>query len=190
MIVIDDNICFKYDLEADDLIKLLVISRRINLQDTKYLESKKLLANGVFGIELTDKGKQIADSIICRSVTGDNGVIGRIDLLVPRLQEIFPEGKKPGTNYYWRGNKTDIRKRLISFFKRYNNYTDEQIIKATEKYVSSFNGNYDYMRLLMYFIWKVNIQDGIQTCVSNLSDYIENDGKEGSSNSEWTVNVK
>ena len=44
---------------------------------------------------------------------------------------------------------------MQKFFKLYGNkYTDEQILKATQDYVSSFNGNYSYMRVLKYFILK------------------------------------
>ena len=93
-------------------------------------------------------------------------------------------------NYYYKGNIEDIRKKLQSFFLRYPNYTDEQIIIATQKYINSMNGDYTYLKLLKYFIWKSEVKDGEQVVTSILSDYIENEGQEDNLRNDWTSTLR
>ena len=117
----------------------------------------------------------------------------KLDTLASQLMEIFPKGKKEGTTSYWRGNRKEIRERLQKFFKLYGNkYTDEQILKATQDYVSSFNGNYSYMRVLKYFIWaeKVNKAGEVES-TSDLLTFIENAEQENSSlDNDWSAELR
>ena len=68
-------------------------------------------------------------------------------------------------------------------------YTDDQIIAAARKYVASFNGDYKYMRLLKYFIWKNDAkrtEEGLSVeQVSDLATFIENADQEDLRN-DWT----
>lgn len=118
-----------------------------------------------------------------------------LDTLASQLMEIFPKGKKEGTTSYWRGNRKEIRERLQKFFKLYGNkYTDEQILKATQDYVSSFNGNYSYMRVLKYFILKderKSDEEGklIVQQVSDLATFIENAEDLDPVRNDWTSNL-
>ena len=68
-------------------------------------------------------------------------------------------------------------------------YTDEQIINATQKYINSFNGNYTYLKLLKYFIWKDERLKG-ESVQSLLADFIENESSEDTTNTDWTVELK
>ena len=68
-------------------------------------------------------------------------------------------------------------------------YTDEQIINATQKYINSFNGNYTYLKLLKYFIWKDERLKG-ESVQSLLADFIENESAEDTTSSDWTVELK
>ena len=43
---------------------------------------------------------------------------------------------------------------------KYGDHTDKEIIDATKSYVNSFNGDYRYMQLLKYFIWKNKVTGG------------------------------
>ena len=76
--------------------------------------------------------------------------------------------------------KREISLRLKKFFKLYDNtYTDEQILTAAKNYVETFNGQYNYMRVLKYFIWKdekkLTEDEKIQVVeISDLANYIEN----------------
>lgn len=103
-------------------------------------------------ISLTDTGVYVAESVMAESNTTSSG--DRYTQLAEKLREIFPAGKKPGYAYTWRDSVSCIADRLKKFFMKYGEYTDEQVIEATKNYVASFNGNYTYMQLLKYFIWK------------------------------------
>lgn len=76
--------------------------------------------------------------------------------LAEALRELYPSGKKGGT-YYWRGSRNEIKKKLHVFYKKHGtDYTSEQILDATKRYINSFDDN-DFdkaMMLLKYFIEK------------------------------------
>lgn len=118
----------------------------------------------------------------------------RLNILAAKLMEIYPKGKKEGTAYYWRGNRKEIRERLQKFFKLYGEkYSDEEIIKATKAYVTSFNGNYAFMRILKYFIIKdekTENEEGkvVTNQISDLATFIENEGQEDER--EWNLELK
>ena len=108
--------------------------------------------------------------------------------LADTLRNIYPAGKKSGTNDYWRDSTKIISQRLAMFFKKYGDkYTNEDIVKATQNYVTSFNGNYQYMRLLKYFIYKKDREAGDET--SQLASYLDNAGEESLQDIDWTSNL-
>ena len=107
--------------------------------------------------------------------------IDKLGTLADKLRNLFPEGRKNGGNYYWRDSTEIIKGRLATFFKRYGEkFTDEQIVEATENYVKSFNGNYQYMQLLKYFIFK----DDNSQLLSYLSNL-----KGEQKDQDWTTNI-
>ena len=112
--------------------------------------------------------------------------------LATKLKEIFPKGKKDGTNYYWADGVALIVRRLKLFFKKYGDgYTSEQIVQAAEKYVQGFNGNYQYMKLLKYFIFKEKVgANGEVEGESDLISYIENAGQEETLRNDWTTTLR
>ena len=104
-------------------------------------------------VSLTQTGEYLAEKIMADSNAGSNSD-DRCNALADKLREIFPAGKKPGYAYTWRDSTSCIADRLKKFFLKYGDYRDEDIIRVTKEYVDSFNGNYQYMQLLKYFIWK------------------------------------
>ena len=133
----------------------------------------------------SDKGVALANELVADSEEAIIAKKDEIKELAIKLMEIYPEGKMPGTSYYYRGNKTDIIKKLKSFYKRYGTeYTSTQIIEATKKFIQSFNGNYTYLKLLKYFIWKDEIRDREVIQTSILADYLEN--KNTIVNNNWS----
>ena len=133
----------------------------------------------------SDKGVALANELVADSEEAIIAKKDEIKELAIKLMEIYPEGKMPGTSYYYRGNKADIIKKLKSFYKRYGTeYTSTQIIEATKKYIQSFNGNYTYLKLLKYFIWKDEIRDREVIQTSILADYLEN--KNTTINNNWS----
>ena len=139
---------------------------------------------------LMDKAEELLTKIIINSDSNVTKRSTNIEELADKLRDIYPNGKIFNTNYYYRGNKGDIVNKLKTFFKRYGTkYTDEQIISATQKYVNSFNGNYTYLKLLKYFIWKDERLKG-ESVQSLLADFIENESAEDTTNNDWTVELK
>ena len=139
---------------------------------------------------LMDKAEELLTKIIINS---DSNVTKRstsIEELADKLRNIYPNGKIINSNYYYRCNRQDIINKLKTFFKMYGTkYTDEQIINATQKYIDSFNGNYTYLKLLKYFIWKDERLKG-ESVQSLLADFIENESAEDTTSSDWTVELK
>lgn len=142
------------------------------------------------GWRLTKKGTEVLDSVILDSDKQQEPQ-DKLTILATRLKEIFPKGKKEGTNYYWAEGVALIVRRLKLFFKKYgNDFTTEQIVQAAEKYVQGFNGNYQYMRLLKYFIFKEKVgANGEIEGDSELISYIENAGQEEDLRSDWTSSL-
>ena len=184
-------------ITIDEALLMLVIHNKVNLESAeKALIQKGLITaerNDLFqqvGWRLTNKGTEVLDSVIMDS-DKEQEPQDRLIQLATRLKEIFPKGKKDGTNYYWTEGVALIVRRLKLFFRKYGNkFTDEQIIQAAEKYVQGFNGNYQYMRLLKYFIFKEKVgANGEVEGDSELINYIENVGQEENLRDDWTSSL-
>lgn len=136
---------------------------------------------------LTDKAKALLENVNLDSMDAGKPKTRDLESLAAKLKGVFPKGKKPGTAQYWAEGTALIVKRLRVFFKKYGeDYTDEQIISAAEKYVKSFNGNYSYMRTLKYFIWaeKPNKAGEVES-TSDLLTFMENSDEEGNIGFNW-----
>lgn len=198
--VIDDTVCEKYNLTAQQVFILLALQCQNDKLYEDLIEKGLITKCNCSLFELNkkysviNKGINLCNSVLLDSSKDTKKTINIVNLryqnLAIKLRDIYPKGKMPGTNYYYKGNVEDIRKKLQSFFLRYPNYTDEQIITATQKYINSMNGDYTYLKLLKYFIWKSEIKDGEQVVTSILSDYIENEGQEDNINNDWTSKLK
>lgn len=185
-------------ITIDEALLMLVIHNKANLEGAeRALIQKGLITaerNDLFqqvGWRLTNKGTEVLDSVIMDS-DKEQGPQDRLIQLATKLKEIFPKGKKDGTNYYWADGVALIVRRLKLFFKKYGNkFTDEQIIQAAEKYVQGFNGNYQYMRLLKYFIFKEKVgANGEVEGDSELISYIENAGQEEDLRNDWATTLR
>lgn len=185
-------------ITIDEALLMLVIHNKANLERAeKALIQKGLITaerNDLFqqvGWRLTNKGTEVLDSVIMDS-DKEQEPQDRLIQLATRLKEIFPKGKKDGTNYYWTEGVALIVRRLKLFFRKYGNkFTDEQIIQAAEKYVQGFNGSYQYMRLLKYFIFKEKVgANGEVEGDSELINYIENAGQEEDLRNDWATTLR
>lgn len=188
----------KNNISIGEVLLLLSIHNNVDLD----LAQKELIKKGYItanmndlfqqiGWRLTNKGAEIIDSVIIDSDKNQQPE-DKLVQLATRLKEIFPKGKKDGTNYYWADGVALIVRRLKLFFKKYGDaYSDEQIIQATLKYVEGFNGNYTYMRLLKYFIFKEKIgAAGEVEGDSELISYIENVDQTDNFKNDWTSTLK
>ena len=190
--------CQKNNISLAEALLMLAIHNNADLDAAQ----KELIKKGYItanrddlfqqvGWRLTNKGTEVIDSVIVDSDKKQEPN-DRLVQLATRLKEIFPKGKKDDTNYYWADGVALIVRRLKLFFKKYGNtYTDEQIIQATSKYVEGFNGNYTYMRLLKYFIFKEKVgAAGEVEGDSELISYIENFGQEDTLSRDWNTELR
>ena len=170
-VVIDDKVIEKHGLSVNEFLLLLSTinmptdEEATSLTEEKFLVSFHPIKHKYF---ITQKGRQLVIDIL-----NDNQGIEEkksIDSLASKMQELYPKGKKAGTNYYWRGNLPEIKQKLSVFFKRYGEYPEEIVLKATENFIASFKEEYRFMPLLKYFIWKNQDEDK----KSDLLTWIEN----------------
>lgn len=196
-ITINEKICADNGMELSELLALLLIKTEVNISELfSSMENKKMIKKDIFNNYLIS---QRFDDIACNILLDsdkDSQSPERIENLALKLMKIFPPEKKAGTCHYFRGNKKDISLKLKKFFKLYGNkYTDEQILEAAKKYVDSFNGNYQFMRILKYFIWKDERKidsegKGYIEETSDLATYIENVKANEPSENNWTMNLR
>lgn len=141
--------------------------------------------------EITRGGIELVEQVLLNSEFKGNDITeDRFEKLARQLRKLYPAGRKPGTNYQWRDSNTIIAKKLKALVKKYgDNFTDEEAIAATQKYIESFNGDYRYMQLLKYFISKKKIIDGEIEETSQLLSFIENKDSEDINN-DWTVELR
>lgn len=193
-IEIDESVCNKYGLTIDEILVLIGLSKGSkeiynNLNKLRYIIN---FGSSIFKEDIkykvSNSAKEIISCILAESNIEVKDRIHDIEDLADKLREIYPDGKINNTNYYYKSNRKDVVNKLKTFFKIYGTkYTDEQIINATKKYIESFNGNYTYLKLLKYFIWKDERLKG-ESIQSLLADFIENENCE--IKSDWTSLLK
>mgnify|MGYP001222991876 CR=1 FL=1 len=193
-ICLNKQIIDQYNMTIDEVLLMIVLENNVDLDVAqKNLINKGYITvnrNELFlpiGWRLTNTGKDMLNAIIVDSDKHQEPQEKLTDLAT-KLKTIFPKGKKDGTNYYWSDGVPLVIRRLKLFFKKYgSNFTNEQIIQATKKYVEGFNGSYQYMRLLKYFIFKEKVgANGEIEGDSELISYIENADEEENLKNEWT----
>ena len=186
--VIDEELVYKEGLTLPQILLLLYYksSGEKNVQETiKELTDMEAIVTFNHHTSVTQRWSDVCDQVLLSS---DKYVPTDEELfpLAEKLMATFPQGKKEGTPYYWKCNKREVTLKLKSFYKLYGNiYTQDQILDAAERYVASFNGDYRYMRLLKYFIWKK--EDGVET--SDLATFIDN-ADQTDENSNWVVELR
>ena len=195
-IEVSDKICEKYNLSIEEALVLIGLKYSSQEVFQKLNKERFLLDLGssIFNEETKYKLSRKANEVLSCILAESTDVVAKrttnIEELADKLRNIYPNGKILNTNYYYRCNRQDIINKLKTFFKMYGTkYTDEQIINATQKYVNSFNGNYAYLKLLKYFIWKDERLKG-ESVQSLLADFIENESSEDTTNTDWTVELK
>lgn len=140
-----------------------------------------------FSAVVSDNTKDIVASII---IDSDSKVINKdeeFNALADKMRDLYPEGKKPGSTYYWRDSVPVISRKLKTLVAKFGvQLTEEKVLSATRRYIESFNGNYTYMQLLKYFILKTDKVTG--DIRSELLSYMENEGQEDN-NEDWTSSL-
>lgn len=136
-----------------------------------------LLYAMAYGIDLEDSRKRLerkgidnledAMKLMGQSVKWDEA--GRWMKLAKEMRERFPKGMKSG-EYLWRCSTIVAGDRLRQLFEETGEeYSDEEILNATDAYIAKFKEDTLHMRTLKYFIFK-NTAEGF---TSDLLDMLE-----------------
>lgn len=137
-------------------------------------------------LDITLEGDAAVEGVLSGSMINEDSN-NRLENLAQKLIDIFPKGRKEGTNYMWRDSKINITRRLKVLQEKYKiDFTDDQAIKATKAYVDSFNGNYKTMRLLKYFLYKLETKDGAVEFNSEFASLLDNEGEMEIAREDWT----
>lgn len=198
-VTIDEVLCNKLNLSIAETLMILLIKTGTNIPELiKTMKEKEMIVeqHSLLGTEflVTRRWSDQCDQALLKAekhIPQDT----QIEQLAKSLMEVFPTGKKEGTCHYWRGNVREISLRLKKFFKLYGSkYANDQIVTAAQNYVSSFNGRYQYMRVLKYFIWKEEKKEDAEGVkhieeVSDLAAFIENANQDKQLREDWMSNM-
>ena len=182
-ITIDDKILEQYNLTVEEFLTLYICSKDYNIKEL--LDT--VIAKGYASIDVFDVNKavvsdNIKDLIANIIINSDKKIINKDKdflLLANKMRELFPSGKKPGTNYSWKDSAIVISQKLKVLVAKYGcSFTEEEALEATKKYIESFNGDYTYMQLLKYFILKTSnngeIKSEFMSLIENKEDINNN----------------
>lgn len=185
----------KYKISLEEIL-LLMLVRTCDDLDGLYslVERQGMIMHSVFDNKLivTKKYSELLDTILLKS-DAHIPEASRISSLASTLRDMFPKGFKSGS-VSWRGTQKEIEDKLMKFFKIYgDNYTDEQIINATKKYLEIHQAD-GLARCLKYFILKAvdDISEDGKMCRKSVSDLAEMLATEDDGDAvdvNWMVNV-
>lgn len=148
-----------------------------------YPLNSKITQEGANTVETLFLNSEINEKVQCDGKEKD-----RFMVLADKLRELYPQGKKPGTNLQWRDSTVMICRRLKSLMKKYDvEFTDEEAISATKRYIDSFHGDYRFMQVLRYFLWKDDKTSGEET--SQFLSYIQNVSDDNNSREDWEATL-
>lgn len=189
-VTINSSVLQKYNLSIKEFLVLYLcfletdIEKTINSLVEKKIADKNLYNN--IDLILSDNTKELIATILVES---DKAVVNnqeKFNQLAEKMRELYPAGKKPGTTYYWKDSVPIIARKLETLVSKFNvNFTEEEVLNATKRYIDSFNGDYRYMQLLKYFILKTDRTTG--EVRSELLAFLANEDDEDSA--DWTTNL-
>lgn len=194
--IIDTEILERESIGLDEALYLLSVYKKkpinFNTVQKAKVENKILkFENPRDPVKITPKGQSYIESILAKSKIHVSSVnLERYRALADKMREVYPKGLKPGTNYQWRDSTAIIADRLMKLVAKYNvEFTDEEAVDATKRYIASFNGNYRYMQILKYFISKQKPIEGAPAEQnSQFLSFLQNE--EGTTeNQDWTANL-
>jgi hypothetical protein len=196
--VIDTDVIAQEGYAIGDFLMLLALYYECPITKATYLRNYEKgnidclkgfdLEGNLIEPKCNENTMEVIERIILNSEIQEKNAAGedRYLSLAKKMIELYPKGKKPGTNHQWRDSAAIISKKLKGLVKRYNcKFTDEQAIEATTRYIQSFNGDYTYMQLLKYFISKRVIIGGEVEENSQLLAFIENPEEAASKAQNW-----
>lgn len=184
------------DIGVDGLLYLtsLYLGSPINCDTFDKLNNKGLvLTESMKGgfpylVSATKDSRELVEGAYADMEISGESNDNRFTLLADKLRELYPTGRKSGTQLQWRDSTAVIAKRLKAFVKRFEvDFSDEQYTDATRRYIESFNGSYQFMQVLKYFIMKSGVEDGMTITNSQLLSFIQN--TEADTTDNWTTQL-
>ncbi len=179
-ITINTEVLKRQHLTMGDFLVMLIGYYGINYKETlDRLIRDGTLEKNVFNpydMVLSGNTKNLVAGILLESDERANSLGIDFDALAEKLQGIYPDGVKPGTSYYWRGDTTTIAMKLRALVSKHGfTFTEEEAVKATKEYVDSFKGkDTRQMSLLATFILKTKRQPDGNGADSMFMTIIEN----------------
>ena len=180
---IDERQCSRYHLSPQQLLVALAVRSTEDFKALwKDLLQREVIVKHDGQWMITQRWNDRVDDILMES-TGKTESEDRLTELAKKMRKEYPDGKIPGTSYYYRCNVGEVASKLKRFFLKYGSYSDDEIIAATRRFVNDKKGDV-YLPLLKYFIWKQKtVRDewgvGHVEEVSTLATYLENSQQEG-----------
>jgi hypothetical protein len=182
-ITIYEKVCTKHKMTPVEV--LFALAFRISKGDTlSNMLAREILVDVGGQMQVTQHWSDVLDEIIAES-GGCTKSEDELKELAKKMIEAYPHGamidRRTGklTTYFFQCNNPEVRAKLKSFYARYGEYPDEDILDAEKRYVARWNGNYQQMgfRQLKYFIFKKDKDTG--EISSPLLDFLENKESEG-----------
>jgi hypothetical protein len=186
---IDEKVSLKHKLTIPEVLAALSVRQAKNYEEMmENLFNREILVQKGDKTLITQHWSDVLDEVICDS-SGTCGSDERLLNLAKEMRECFPQGKMRDrfgreTPYYYRCNNNEVIKKLKKFFAQFGNYSDEEIIDATKRYVAANSrNNYANMRLIKYFILKDALKQGEDgndhvEQISDLATFLENKEEE------------
>lgn len=175
---------FSTDISDTDFNYLYNLARDASYNDFLEKFSEDINLDGTF------KNPDVKNLILTITDIQPKPIKNDLTSMAEAIQSQFPQGLKPGTNHSWKGSRAEIVQRLDKLQIKLNIQLDfDEVVDATKRYISSFNGDYTYMQICKYFIFKNTIKNGMTEFNSALLDFIEN--KEViNTNTSWTDSLQ
>jgi hypothetical protein len=183
-ITINEKILEQYNLSVEEFLILYICSKNYNIKELLDI----IIAKGYADKDVFDEYKAVVSDnikeLIANIIINSNKKV--IDkekdflILANKMRDLYPSGKKPGTNYPWKDSSIVIAQKLKTLVVKFGcSFTEEEALEATKKYIESFNGNYTYMQLLKYFILKTekstgDIKSDFMSLIENKEDIKNN----------------
>ena len=179
-ITINTEVLKRQHLTMGDFLVMLIGYYGINYKETldKLIRDGTLEKNvfNPYDMVLSNNTKNLVAGILLESDDKANSLGIDFDALAEKLQGIYPDGIKPGTSYYWRGDTTTIAMKLRALVAKHGfTFTEEEAVKATKEYVDTFKDkDLKQMSLLATFILKTKKQPDGSDVDSMFMTIIEN----------------
>ena len=187
-ITIDEKVCHKHKLSMEEFLVALTIRTVKSVREVKEnLKNREVIVNRGPNNDLlvTQHWSEVLDEILADSSHIEGIDDARLLNLAQQMRELYPKGNMRDrfgreTPYYFRCNNSEVVKALKRFITQRGNYSDEEILDATRRYVAANSrNNFSGMRLIKYFILKDEKKEDEEgnlkvIQVSDLETYLSN----------------